>query len=365
MKILYFGDDQEGTTSHHRACALRRLGHEILHVNPRAPIPRNRLSIGLAVYSGFRITAPLIRRHVLRAIAGRMFDVAWLNCSSEIGPRLLRQIRRQCSLVVGYMNDDPFGGRDPWKWVQFNAAISQYNLLAVVRTPNITESLRAGVKRVVRVYMSCDPVAHAPSRETLPHGDAVVFIGSWMAERGPFMIRLLDLGVPLTLYGGGWQKAPEFGRLKSVWRGAGAVGMNYVSTIQSARVALGLLSKGNRDLHTTRSAEIPFIGGAVFCAERTSEHEMLYRSGAEVVVWNTAEECAEQCRTLLQDEERRCRIAAAARQRVLEWQLTNDQVLSAILRVLEGKPSDHPLVQEHFLYKLEEPKPIVVSTARQ
>lgn len=350
MKIVYIGDDRPGCTSRHRAEALRRLGHEVVLVDPRVPMPRKRWAISLAVRTGFRAFAPFINRHIRRSIAGQRFDLAWLNCSSELGPSMVRSLRCQCKAVVGYMNDDPFGGRDGRKWDLFKLALPYYDLLAVVRSPNVVEAQRSGARRVARVFMSCDPVVHAAMNMTPAEkqhwASEVVFVGNWFPERGPFMLRLHELGVPVSIFGEEWQCDPKIASLREIWKGPPAIGADYVRAIQSAKIALGLLSKGNRDLHTTRSAEIPFIGGAVFCGERTVEHEMLYRDGEEALYWSTPEQCAAACRDLLKNESRRVRMAAAAREKVLRWGLTNDDILAALLRVLNGKPSDHPLVDD-------------------
>ena len=92
-----------------------------------------------------------------------------------------------------------------------------------------------------------------------------------------------------------------------------------------------MLSKENRDLSTTRSFEIPHLGG-VFCAERTSEHLELYRENEDAVFWSSPEECAEKCADLLNDEERRKRIAVNGRKRCLQNGTTNEEVLTRILQ---------------------------------
>ena len=61
------------------------------------------------------------------------------------------------------------------------------------------------------------------------------------------------------------------------------------------------MSHGNRDLHTRRSVEIPYVG-ALLCAERTSEHVALYEESIEAVFWCDVDECALQCRRLLGNE---------------------------------------------------------------
>jgi hypothetical protein len=161
-----------------------------------------------------------------------------------------------------------------------------------------------------------------------------------MPERGPFMSQLLDLGVPLALWGDSWQKAKEWARLQSCWRGPAVYGPDYIKAIQGAKVVLGLLSKGNRDLHTQRSAEVPFVGHAIFCAQRTCEHSFLFKEGVEAVFWDNAEECASRCHELLADGRRRRLMTEAARQRIIAHQLSNDEVLEAVLsRLFADEPA--------------------------
>ena len=90
-------------------------------------------------------------------------------------------------------------------------------------------------------------------------------------------------------------------QLKPYFKGQTLKGKDYISAIQGSKICLGLLSKGNRDLHTTRTFEIPFIG-SLLCAERTSEHLELFDENLEAVFWNSAEECAEKCKELLKNQ---------------------------------------------------------------
>jgi hypothetical protein len=348
MKILYLGDDNPLFTSAHRAAALRRLGHEVTVINPRAALPQSRLVGGIGTRVGLWPFAPWVNAMLRRRINGAKFDLAWIDCGADLSPGFHAWLRRRGIRIVNYNVDDPFGTRDGRKWDLYRRSVRQHDLTVVVRNENVAEAGAAGARKPLRVFRSYDPVAHAPlklSDEEHRHwASEVVFVGSWMPERGPLMVRLLELGVPLSIRGNHWQLAPEWERLRSVIQGPAVHGPDYVKAIQCAKIALGLLSKGNRDLHTTRSAEVPFIGGAVFCAERTSEHEQLLRDGIEAVFWTTPEECAVECAGLLADEPRRTHMAAAAQQRLTDWRLSNDEVMAAVLRVLAGQAPDHQLV---------------------
>ena len=335
MKILYIGDAFEHSTSTHRANALRRLGHEITHINPRATLPHWRIVGGLSVRLGYGIFAPLINQVVKKALTRQTFDLAWIDAGSELGPAVYHLLRRSGLRIINYNVDDPFSSRDGRKWNLYRKSVSLQDLTVVVREENVAEAKAAGARRVMRVYRSYDPVAHNPvvltNAEKERWASEVSFIGTWMPERGPFLVRLLELGVPLTIRGDWWQKAPEWGKLKSAWKGPGIYGRDFVAATQVSRVALGLLSKGNRDRHTTRTAEVPFIGGAVFCAERTDEHERLFIHGKDAWLWRDAAECSAFCKKALIDEAARLRMAENARACIHGHGLSNDQVLAFIL----------------------------------
>ena len=154
-----------------------------------------------------------------------------------------------------------------------------------------------------------------------------------MPERGPFLLHLVDRGVPLTIRGQSWHKAPEWSQLRPCWKGGAIQRDDYAKAIQCARINLGLLSKGNRDLHTTRSLDILALGG-LLCAERTTEHSHMYRENVEAVFWADANECAMVCLALLKDEASCKRIAAAGHIRYLQNGHRNEATLRKILDTL-------------------------------
>ena len=348
MKILYLGDTFEHSTSVHRANALRRLGHEILHVHPRGQLPNSRIVGGLSVRVGFGIFSPLILSSVKRALGNQRFDLAWIDAGAELGPGVYRFLRNSGMRIINYNVDDPFSARDGRKWNLYRKSVPFHDLTVVVREENVGEARAAGAKRVIRAYRSYDPVAHHPvvltDADRLKWTSEVSFIGTWMPERGPFMAALIEKGVPLSIWGDWWQKAPEWPMIKRVWRGFGIYGRDFVAATQSSKVALGLLSKGNRDLHTTRTAEVPYISGPAFCAERTVEHTHLYRENLEAFFWRDADECAVQVARLLNDESLRMGIVREARSRVEIWGLSNDSIIKGILEIDAGFSNQHRLI---------------------
>ena len=129
--------------------------------------------------------------------------------------------------------------------------------------------------------------------------------------------------------------------LRPHWRGPGLYDDDdYAMAVQCAKVCIGMLSKGNRDLCTTRSFEIPRLGG-LLCAERTSEHLALYREDVEAVFWNDADECVEKCIRLLSDGPWRSQVAQNGRKRSMQNGTSNETVMNQIIsRVFDSVPAE-------------------------
>lgn len=337
LDVLYLG--AAAGTSLDRAQAYRRLGHQVTAIDPRALLPRGSWVDRVIWRLGGALMAPWLMPALSRTLAGRMFDLCHVDNGECISPPVIALLRRHCGAVINYNIDDPFGARDHRRFSAYRTAVPHYDLLVVVREPNVAEARRLGARHVMLVHRSADERTHAPRPLTEAArsrwSSEVLFLGTWMPERGPFLAELIGLGVPLTIRGSGWERAAEWPALAPHFAGAGIYGDDYALAIQCARVNLGLLSKGNRDLHTTRSLEIPALGG-LLCAERTTEHEAMYRDGVEAVFWSDAEECAFRCQELLANEPRRAAIAEAGARRVRANGHFNEPTLNAIVQALEA-----------------------------
>jgi hypothetical protein len=333
MRLLYVGAD--AGTSGYRIRALRRLGHDVRVLDAWAAAPRFPGFAQWCFRTGWAGVAEVIARRLLGQLGNERFDLAWVE-SGEFAPAsFVRALHKHAPYVVNYNHDDPFGPRDAMRFRHYRAGVPEYDLVVVVRDCNVAEAKRAGARRVLHVFRSSDEVAHAArilsEDDRRRWSSEVAFIGTWMPERGAFMQALVARGVPLSIFGNGWQKAHEWRDIRSAWRGPAAdAEEDYVRAVQCAKICLGLLSKANRDLHTTRSLEIPAIG-SLFLAERTPEHSLLYKEDVEAVFWSDAAECAEKCHALLADDARRLRIAAAGHARARANAHTNEKALAQII----------------------------------
>jgi spore maturation protein CgeB len=332
VSILYLGP--VSGTCLDRANALRRLGHRVEHVDLREMLPGTPWIDRITWRLGGHWVAPLLKGKLGAYLSGKTFDVCHVDGGEWVTPDVSALLKQHARKLINYSIDDPLGPRDGARFEAFRRNLPHYDLVAVVRVENVAEAQALGARRVVRIYRSADEVSHAPrpltDADRQHWGSEVLFLGTWFPERGPFMLELIRLGVPLTIRGAHWDKSPEWPQLKVHWAGGAIGGDDYAMAIQCARVNLGLLSKENRDLHTTRSLEIPALA-ALLCAERTSEHVGMYAQGAEAVFWRDAEECAAQCRALLSDEPRRQAIARAGHERLRRNGHYNEGIMADLL----------------------------------
>ena len=343
MKIIYLGSSDKSSTSFHRAEALQRLGYKIILEDPYIK-SKSQLSNRVSRYLHYRTGYRFLQENILSWIQEMLknnndSDLIWVDSGELFGSRVVHQLAEDGRKVVLYNHDDPTGLRDGHRFDSLIKSISSYSICAVVRNENIDEFYQHGAKHIVKIWRSYDEIVHAPFNDVNEIQDKyisdVVFIGTWMRHEGrdKFLLKLIKAGLNDRIWGQRWEISPYWSQLKDHVGGGALSGRDYVAAIQGAKVCLGLLSKGNRDLHTTRTMEIPYAGG-VLCAQRTSEHMELYEENIEAVFWGDVDECIEQCQKLIKDDEFRESVRIAGMQRVRKNKLGHEDQCKIILNEL-------------------------------
>ncbi|WEK05682.1 MAG: glycosyltransferase [Candidatus Devosia phytovorans] len=316
--------------------AMQRRGHAVFAVDPYAVLRGNRWVTAWAWRTGTMGISRLIERHIRQSVGDGAFDVAFVDNGELVSASAVKFLRARAGRVALFNRDNPFVSRDGMRWRTLRTALRHYDLYATPRQSTAEIARAAGVKHVLRVNFFADEVLHRPqiptAEEQAQFGSPVSFVGSWFAERGPFMETLARRGVPLKVIGQRWERADNFAAFRHVVVPGYLDSAAYSAAVRSAEIAICMLSKGNQDLQTSRSSEIPAMG-VVLCAERTAEHMAMYVEGEEALFWSSAEECADLCLGLLADPARLARIAAGGRRRVLtndNWaETTMEQILLA------------------------------------
>ncbi|OLY93800.1 Glycosyl transferases group 1 [Cnuella takakiae] len=344
--ILYIGDDNTGSTSAHRAKALERLGHSVSIQNPYVGLNSSlngKFSGAFHYKTGFVWLQRAVVKWVQENLCNTSnYDLVWIDSGELFGVKSLKLIKSLTSKLVLYNVDDPTGSRDGKRFDSLKKSMPFYDLIVVVRNETERECYELGARKVLRVFRSYDEVAHSSDNldlnALLAFQSEVAFIGTWMPHEGrdEFLIELIKQNIPLSIWGNGWHKSKYYMQLKPCIRGKSIYGRDYVAAIRSSKICIGMLSKGNRDLHTQRSLEIPYAGG-LFCAKRTTEHNAMYLEGEEAVFWEDASECAAVCKQLLGDDTLRERIRKAGFDRVISLGVGNEEVCKKVIQAIFSK----------------------------
>lgn len=341
MRVLYLGATHPSSTSRHRAEALRRLGCEVELHDPHTALGVHSQGWRSSLHyrTGYMLARPLIERWADGLTASKPYDLCWVDGGELLSRATLAKLSAHSRRLVLFNHDDPSGSRDRARFMTLRRALPAYDLCVVVRPMNVTEFQALGARDVMRVWMSYDEVAHRPQDPERPvaalYDNDVAFIGRRMKGEGRdlHLLALLRQGLKLAIWGDNWQSSSVWSELQPHWRGAGLAGQDYVDAIRGAKVCIGMLSKGNRDQHTTRTMEIPAAGG-LLCAERTPEHLSLYRENEEALFWSSPDECAARCQAMLADNAARERIRLAGQRRVLANRVGSEDLCQAVFQRL-------------------------------
>jgi len=335
-KILYIGPDTG--TSRHRFHALQRLGHAVKLVDTFRAFGGVGTLMTWGFQTGYLGLEHLITKYTLQCIGSELFDVVWVDNGETIGERLAGELKMHARFILNHNLDNPFTARDGHRWRLFRQALPHYDLFATPRASTRDSALARGATRAIAINFTADEVVHRPiilsDADRASFGSEVAFVGTWMPERGPFLKRLIDRGVPLRIFGPRWNKASEYTALSPFVTCRPLGDTDYVKAVAGSKIAIGLLSLGNEDLHTTRSMEIPAIG-SLLCASRTNVHAELYLDGTEAVFFDTANQCADTCIALLADEDRLKSISAAGHARNLRNNWFNERLCTDLLTALD------------------------------
>jgi hypothetical protein len=108
----------------------------------------------------------------------------------------------------------------------------------------------------------------------------------------------------------------------------------YAAVVAGSRIALGFLRELNPDQHTTRTFEIPAIGGFML-ADRTDDHREFFEEGKEAEYFSSDEEYRDKVAFYLANESARARIADAGHRRCMTSGYSYDDRIRAVMAELK------------------------------
>lgn len=341
MRILSIGQFSNKGTSNtclHRTWALEKIGdvHRI-DTTLKSGILWYRIINRLFVRYKLPISfhCRQLNKQIKKTILSNTFDIVWIDKGIFVEDRTLQFIKqtRPSCVIVGYSPDN-MAERHNQSQVFLNS-FPYYDFYITTKSYTVDCLRKMGCNNIMFVNNAYEASFHHPyklsSKERERLGGKVGFIGAWEEERCRSILYLAEHGVPVRVWGGGmWLKYKDRYPNLTIEKD-GLFSEDYNKALSAFDISLCFLRKMNHDLQTTRTMEIPACG-SLLMAERTIEHEQLFKDKEEAVFFSSDEELLELCRYYLDHEIERKQIAHAGRMRCLQSGYSNEDTIKRIIK---------------------------------
>jgi hypothetical protein len=242
----------------------------------------------------------------------------------------LEEICRLGIKRLNYLTDDPWNRAHRAGW--FVDALPAYDHVFSTRRANLDDLRRLGCPAVSFLPFAYAPRLHFPEDVSAnghvagPAPD-LFFAGGADPDRIPYLAACIRAGFQVQLHGGYWDRFPE-----TRDHAHGHIGPHELRTaLRQAHVALCLVRRANRDGNVMRTFEVPAIG-ACMLTEDTAEHREIFGpDGENVVYFQTIPQMLDRLRWLLEHDDERARLAAAAHRLIISGKNTYGDRLEAML----------------------------------
>lgn len=346
LKILYIGPDYPGSNGTCWRNAFTELGHEVRTVDDES-FTRPPEGIAGRLIRKLRGRPPreqieALNRTILREAREFRPDLTFYIKAYYVLPETLDETRR-LGPNFAYMNDDMF--LEGVSTFTFRENIKRMDCIFTTKSFSVREYHAAGAPLALYIPNAYDPKIHFPAEpspeERARYAGDVAFIGFFRHKRATLLSELARFKQEfrINVWGGDWEKTrridnwrywPKWRRLQDCIRGKELWCAEMGKAIQSNKIMLGLLCREVRDLHTSRSFEIPACRGFML-AERTEEHRMYFREDVDASYFSSFQELLDKIRFYLAHDEVRTRIAQSGYERCLRLRATyTDRALFAL-----------------------------------
>lgn len=358
MKILYVGPDYPGSNGTCWRDAFLQLGHEVRTIDdehyarPPATLTGKavRKWLGRPPQSQIHRLNDLVTREATRFHPDLTFYVKayfilpeTLEHTGTIAPNF------------AYMNDDMFNPNN--QTYLFYSVIQRMDCILTTKSYNVAEFHAANAPKAVYIPNAYDPRIHFPvpvtQQDRAHFGGDIGFLGTFRRERADFLSRIADgrRNLSFNVWGDGWEKLrridnvhrwKRWANLKPCVRGGPLWCQDMGKAFGTNKISLGLLYRKNRDLHTSRSFEIPACGGFML-AERTEEHRLYFEEGKEAVYFSSFDEMIDKIWFYTSHDSARQKIAEAGHKRCLKSAARYiDRAMTALSLYAKMRPAVRP-----------------------
>jgi len=333
MKIIYCGNLDACSSSLSRFQVLNNGNHQVSPIDTY-PYILDHYWIIRAIHTRLLVGPAITRlnKEILRKVELCSPDIVWIDQGKYLKPDTLRRIKKKSNAVlVHHSTDDVLNNRHSFKY--YFQSLDLYDFHFTSNIYNVKELAEMTQAKVIFNDNGYDGDLHKPvivnKSDSQRMSSDILFVGHWEENTQLFVNELIRENISIRVHGYGWNNNSSYFQLSN-FVSEGVWGEEYVKWLNSAKIGLGIVSKWNRSLTTSRIFEIP-ANGTMLLAERNEAIEKIYKEDHEAVYFDTKEEMVQKAKYYLLNNDEREEIAKNGMLRCLKNKSTwHDRVEQAM-----------------------------------
>lgn len=302
MKILLAGSARHMAVEWHYIRPFEEMGVEV-HQYPAHDIVFNfhtRNIINKILFKTGLVTLyPKVNRSIIKLADKIKPDIIWIFKGMEFYPETIQQLSRNFK-VINYNPDHPFefssrgsGNKNVLGSIPFFSLYLTYS-----------EKIAGELEQRFKVTTAQLPFGYEYSPAVFKKAVAAeeinrcCFIGNPDAIRVEHIKALLEGGLPVDIYGHGWNSFFRSGAYPGLQVADAVYGDDFWVKARQYRVQLNVFRPHNEASHNMRSFEIPGIGG-IQLAPYSPEHAHFFEDGKEIFLFRNTSEMVQKAKQLM------------------------------------------------------------------
>ena len=323
MRILCAGENWYGCSCRSCVDAFRRLGHNVLNIDPQTFLPTVRTWINKAGARllRFRFVQEFNNR-ILKDAGSFRPDIFVAFHGMHVLKSTLQTLREKGVPLYNFFPDTSAFTHGKW----LPQSLPEYDCIFYTKHfwyPDVSK--RIPLRHGCYLPHGYNPMLHRPleldQRDIAEFACDVSFIATHTRYKEDILARLMSLRPQLNLriWGNGWTERCQSPGVARCVTGYAVTGDSFPKAIGAARINLAIMSgivpgASSGDLTTSRTYQIPASGGFML-HQRNDEVLELYRENEEIACFESAEELAEKIDYYLAHPDERAAIARAGHTR--------------------------------------------------
>lgn len=262
------------------------------------------------------------------------YDVIFIVKGIEIFPNTLKLLKRNYpdKVIIHWSLDDMTSWKIQSIYSYLN--IKYCDIIYSTKSYNLEKLSTISHKRVRLTTQGYSNDIHKSTDKSKNKIYDLLFIGRYEKERFNSLLRLALEGFRIDVFGPNWPSFTKKSHENLCIHFKSLNGMQYSEAISNSKICLGFLAKYNKDQYTSRSLEIPACNGFLL-AERTEEHQKLFKEGVEAEFFSSDEELTEKVRYFIWNDIERELIISRGYKRCVDSGYSYDDITNAIINDIE------------------------------